>query len=370
MVRSSLFALVIFLAALNLVAPAHAEKVDINAGEQITPETLFFKHDLGTQAFLNGIPNPVSRTPACSDFYSRLSHFGVLDVKVIFGYFDLHDPWQLVSGDPNQLYPLNTPLDSYAFNAFVRTLQQPCTGPAMVCGFYIESREPMILSKIITGFDGKQLIVRVTTANSSVSTSGQDNITIKSAEQAVKSAATEKLFLDSVSSADAVFYLGHARNGGGPDFQPPVTLPNGAVNYQGYYLKQHPGLIKLQQALQKSRGAAKVFGMFACLSEQHFLKTVSTLAPGSAFIGADVLFDYSYLLASSLGALDGLMRGQCGNEFNQALRPVDGLCPAKDPLHPSSTDFCPNKTGDPLKARVPESTDPTKKIIVLHGLPD
>jgi len=85
-------------------------------------------------------------------------------------------------------------------------------------------------------------------------------------------------FVDGLKKADAVFYVGHSRLGGGPDFDPPRLAKNQHVDY-AYYQKTKPGLQSLRLGLGNADSKLKFLGLYSCSSGPHFEQILKKKSP-------------------------------------------------------------------------------------------
>ncbi|MBS1958761.1 MAG: hypothetical protein JST80_04740 [Bdellovibrionales bacterium] len=97
--------------------------------------------------------------------------------------------------------------------------------------------------------------------------------------QKYKSKLTRERFLASVSRDDVVIYNGHSRDGGGPDFEPPLLRGDGHVDYAQY--QQHPtqitDFVKAFNGTRERKGVS--LALLSCFSEQHFQSRLKRACP-------------------------------------------------------------------------------------------
>ena len=163
-----------------------------------------------------------------------------LKINIAIGYIDQIPGDQVVDG----LY----------YSRLKNNLLRECSEEEILCGF--------------TQVSGELFLKNGTTIrliSSSVSSSNQYNI--QSGDQKVKSAYAQKAFVEMIQDGDVVFYFGHSRKGGGPDFSPPMLTKDGKVDY-GIYQKKKAGIGLLKQTLSGSK--VDLLGLYACDSEKNF----------------------------------------------------------------------------------------------------
>jgi hypothetical protein len=198
-------------------------------------------------------------------------------------------------------------------------LTSGCYRNLQFCSFQRDPNNPYVFHKSVR-IRGQNISVRVEIEFSSATESLSSNLGRYGYEQSQRTASTESFFLRGLQSADAVFYFGHARNGGGPDFAPPIFVPGkNKVDYNGYYLVNRPGLKKMLGALS-SQKKAPVIGILACNSREHFLRRLLAAAPDSGIITTLDVTTVDEPFTAILGASDALMRGKCQKSFYQSLR--------------------------------------------------
>ena len=156
------------------------------------------------------------------------------DLRVVFGYKDAR-PGRFVG-------------DRHERIAFVQELVEPCKneenkGP---CGFRRHPKDKELFLKRVFKDSGEDVKVLLRVVHSSVDT--DDDANRKNQFQAFQSQRAESLFLDGLYNAHMVFYNGHSRFGGGPDFMPPQLNTAGKVD-SGFYSTQTTGTNKMLNVL-------------------------------------------------------------------------------------------------------------------------
>ena len=120
-----------------------------------------------------------------------------------------------------------------------------------------------------------------------------------------------------------VFYNGHSRDGGGPDFDPPRLKANQHVHYN-WYRKNRTGLKTMIRALRTATERPDVIGLFSCVSSKYFSQAIQEPSPETSLITSDHLLYYTDALESSLGALNALLGMWCEPAFKRALQAQPG----------------------------------------------
>ncbi|MGE3260608.1 MAG: hypothetical protein AB7K68_02405 [Bacteriovoracia bacterium] len=165
--------------------------------------------------------------------------------------------------------------DSIERTAWIEWLQLPCKAGNRVCGFQREADDADVLYKEITWSDGSTKRIEFRIYDASVSTN--DAYNEKSEAQRVKTEQVKSQFADSLRNSDLVFYMGHSRYGGGPDFGPEKRKPNRKWDI-GYYKKNRPGLKLMADAMKERKdGSLFLLGLMSCDSRHHFEANVKSI---------------------------------------------------------------------------------------------
>ena len=172
--------------------------------------------------------------------------------------------------------------DDYLYKIFLAKFQAPCGRPMNAnCGFSLRTYDDFqaILTKNI--FVNKVLEIQI--INAARSEDDEDNR--KDPEQIKMSELTQKRYHESFSNSQFVFYLGHSRNGGGPDFSPPKLLPNGHTDYD-WYQKTKINSNKMVSELTKisPQNRPLVFSILGCNSRLHYYNRLRNVLPKAGLI--------------------------------------------------------------------------------------
>jgi len=245
----------------------------------------------------------------CDRAYGLLTRDGSLFITVVFGYKDAR-PHRFVG-------------DRYERAAFVDSLLKPCADEdEVVCGFSTDPGNPEFFTKKVMWLDGKERIVQIQVLASSVGPDDEWNRGSK--VQQWHSDRTYRLFRRSITKSDIVFYNGHSRTGGGPDFFPPQINKAGMVQYKRYQ-EERPGLKDLVEDLERAKGARqpRLLGLFSCASTKHFQQTILKTKPKLGVIASEALLYQADAMDNMLRALTAVLRGECEPQFNKRLRAED-----------------------------------------------
>jgi hypothetical protein len=237
--------------------------------------------------------------PSCKLMQDSLYAKPVIEIRMIFGYKDAR-PARFVG-------------DRHERATFVDEILAPCRGDEMACGFVRDESDADVFTKPVL-INGNLKTARLIVVNSSVAT--DDNENMSDPFQRWKSAHAQSVFLDGLKDADVVFYNGHSRFGGGPDFRSPTLAKDGSVDAPSYK-RRSSGLKKMITAFDESRSSKaapfarlKILGLFSCDSSQHFNAKIRRVS-AAGLISSPQLMYYSDALTQSRSALDDILTGRC-----------------------------------------------------------
>jgi hypothetical protein len=216
-----------------------------------------------------------------------------LDVRMVFGYKDAR--------------PARFVTDRYEQELFSQQILRPCTGRRQDCGFKRKDSKSLdgeeVFERTIESSDGVKRLVLLSVIHSSV---GPDDLSNRTDPfQKWQSEKARAFFLKGLALADVVFYNGHSRSGGGPDFAPPLLDSRGHVNYTQYKHDQN-GLADLQTAL-KASSKLSVLGLFSCDSDQLFSQPIASSKKDVKLISSHKLLYFAEAIQDSLDALSSLL---------------------------------------------------------------
>lgn len=255
---------------------------------------------------------------SCTQFYSRFQASRSLRIQVSFGYADDSSGTPYVFEKKSLGY--HAAVDGAYADAFRRSLLAPCLGSLQACEFREESPGRFIKT-VAAPPNGAPLHVEVLLDHSALTPLHKLNTGTRREEQRRKSAAARAAYLGALRSSDVILYIGHSRNGGGPDFSPPLLRKDGRVDYRGYYMKKRPGLSLMLQALRDRPEPPPLLGLYSCYSELQFGKRLSEASPGTGFIlsGTDGTMELDNNSNAAFATIDSLLRFQCYSGFQQEL---------------------------------------------------
>lgn len=265
-------------------------------------------------------PGAFARTPQtahtspkdlnCQATYKKIFSKGVVRIRMAFGYKDTR-PARFVGDRHERL-------------AFVERILRPCKGQRLDCGFRRHPDNGDLFGKLVPGLDGKPVRILLYVTHSSV---GSDDLSNRQDPYQVwQSNYAKKSFYSGIEKADIVFYNGHSRFGGGPDFEPPHLTDDDQPNVK-YYQSHRPGFQIVKEQLKsraaigskkKSDQGLRLLGLFSCASSQLFAKTLEKEYE-TGLISSRALIYYADALESSLRALSALLEMRCEKDFKAAV---------------------------------------------------
>lgn len=226
---------------------------------------------------------------ACSASYARLHQNEKLRILIAYGYKDAR-PRRFVG-------------DRYERNAFIDRLTSPCAKGETTCGFNRDEANADAFSKTLN-----KRHVEIILTDSSMGP--DDDLNQKNARQIKKSIRATEFFLSAPKHFDVIFYSGHSRDGGGPDFFPPRQRRDKSVDY-AFYRRNRPGMKALLEALGRDKPRAQVLGLFSCASSKHFDDEIRKRAPSLSTITTPNLLFYSDAQDQMARTLETILSEKC-----------------------------------------------------------
>lgn len=254
----------------------------------------------------------------CWSNYSEILEKGEMDIRYALGYFD-------ESYGRHEDGSYSDAIDGIVYKALLDWFERPCRADThdVLCGFQRTDRPDngeVMLTKMKELY-GQQIKVNLYLTQASASREHADNTGPLSIKQQIMTSQSELNFFGGLEEADIVFYNGHARDGGGPDFKPPVLRESDLhPNYSGYYQVKREGTKQMLQSLKSRPHKNQILGLFACYTDLHFTKDIEKVAPGMRTIVSHKKPDYFTATTTSLGYLDGLLRGGCGDKLGERAK--------------------------------------------------
>lgn len=239
----------------------------------------------------------------CRLLYSTLFAKPTLNIVFALGYED------------NDIGPGNWSDAEYA--DFTQAITKPCPSDTKTaCGFKRGEDDASLFTKRIV-VNGVSKIVMLRAVKGSTFKKATDPVQLQ------RSQGARQVFIQGLKTADVVFYDGHSRDGGGPDFYPARRLPNGHIDYP-WYRANRPGITDVDRALAQRENPLPVLAMFSCLSRLHYLRNLTVHTPGTALILTNRETDADEGVPSILSTLDSLFKSKCAGEMRRT-RPNDSL---------------------------------------------
>ena len=286
----------------NLINFAHERLKYLRATEESCADCL--ASSVGNGA---SILDRANSAKTCKDKWAEFYSKDKIDIRFSFGYTDRDD---------NSLVD-----DTIARQSMIDQITKPCEENNLVqaCGFKRSSDDAELFERRVRGPTGKAHTLQIRLTSSSLSASGRVNESLVP-EQKEKSDQAAASFYEGLKNADMVVYIGHARDGGGPDFAPAIRK-NGKTDF-ARYRSETPGLNRLTRELE-SGAKAKIIAFLACDSER-WSDRMKRLAPKSGMIlSGTPNIPLEAALVQSYLILDSVIWQRCESSFNTALNELD-----------------------------------------------
>lgn len=263
------------------------------------------------QAIRSATSGDLNAPKNCKRKYANLFNKRVIKISYGFGYGD-SSPGDLI-------------WDHYSYNAFMRKIKMPCPYGVTLCGFTASKKDPNLLRKIVSApTDENNYMIELRITKSSIGAKHSENMSIPfniMRQMTSCVAATNKFMKEIEDGADVVIYNGHSRNGGGPDFCPPVRKEDAHVNYD-YYRSKRPGITLMTEAMKKAVDSGKpnkVVGMFSCASQLHFYNRLMAVNNKAGYILTSRNATFTEVTLDSFAALDGILAQRCEDGFEESF---------------------------------------------------
>jgi hypothetical protein len=314
MKHSYLLALTLLTSCSNDAETFHFTSSRSSSGDENTTTAIQAANSPVAALIANDTYQPEERPngyQACFDrIQGKLKSPNVFNISVAFGYSDTID----------EHFDLVT--DSFTQNTLDRTLTDSCKYDGQgFCEFRLISGGDDEINHYSRQFltpDRQMTTVNVYTMNSSYSARNSENKTIYKVKQDQKTVAVRNFYGSAMANSDMVFYEGHSRDGGGPDFAPPRENGSGTVNYP-WYRTNKPGLKHLLASLDNAARKPSQLGLFSCASRGHFLRALQQHAPGSPIILSTRVVEASKTRTAMLRTLESVLNFECKEDLSDRL---------------------------------------------------
>lgn len=259
-------------------------------------------------------------SPQCQktyrDFYKVKSHLTQetsqdteINISLSFGYMDF----------------LKDVDDYYAALAFGTQMTSRCYRGQFACGFTQDPDDRGVFRKEVQmlGPDGllRRRIVKLHMRYSSVTPDERLNRGARKADQDRRTESSRLFFADALEHSDMVMYVGHARDGGGPDFAPPVVSSETHRTDFDWYHQHHPGTDLVHQALNSTSTPPKIIGIFACYSQAHFYEQLRHDAPKAGLILSGNN-EFEAAVGQAVASLDSVLGLRCEDDFKKSINVI------------------------------------------------
>jgi hypothetical protein len=235
----------------------------------------------------------------CLQRYDRLYNDSVFNITLGLGYYD---------GRPgDNVYDID--LD----NEISSMLRTPCKANETVCGFKpgqidVSDLVSRVFVKTVLGPDKKPRVIRIKIFHASDDADDDENR--KSFLQTMRSNQVEADFKDALRSSDVVFYMGHSRDGGGPDFDPPRLLPNNHVDYN-YYHHHKADFAELLKDIGSASTPPKLLSLLSCYSNMHFASAIRRASPTTGLLVSLNEINDQQMFEGLLTVINGIQKFKC-----------------------------------------------------------
>lgn len=215
------------------------------------------------------------------------------DIAIFFGYGNFE----------------NKTFDEHQAKAFARILKKPCAPGIAACGFTEVGRG---VYTVFLAKNGVNVRISWTSINRNMPMHLDPNGQYWDQEK--RSSQVRADFYRELSKADAVFFLGHSRGGGGLGF----NVANAFTNALNYVFRVP--VIPMKQALAQRPSRLKMLGLFGCDSDRYYRAEVESVVPRVSLLVGDGDLDFNDGPQAMLGALDSLLARKCEAPFQATLR--------------------------------------------------
>jgi len=246
------------------------------------------------------------KSKKCAEKYQKLMKTGNLDINIFFGYEDSEFT--------------NFPVDVTERLSLIEFLTRPCDpnkANVKLCGFIRGEDDAEFLHRYVTMPDGSQKRVNLHIYGASMGTDDTSNR--DSIYQKIQSGRLTALYSLMVQHQNIVFYAGHSRDGGGPDFTPAVKTANGEVDY-AWYRKNRPGVKRLVEDLKKRTDQDLLLGFFSCDSKKNFKKDIKKVSSAKAAFSTRIV-EGNETTYGLMTMMNNLMNFSCENAFAKKNQP-------------------------------------------------
>lgn len=264
---------------------------------------------------------------SCAAPYQRVLNKKEFHLVYALGYFDDSHGIDMIHDGIN--WGLSPSLDIEIFHVVRESLLRPCENNSnrQACGFSqtgnpLDGRVELVKSIL---FLGEQINFKITLTYASASANYDQNLTDLRSRQRYLSWQSEQNYFENIGVADALFYNGHSRDGGGPDFKPPILNRARKVNYDGYYRVQREGIKRVLKQIREKSYKEGILGFFSCYSQRHFYSALTKANPKQKLVLSSDTIDYLDTLLVSMGYVEALMHGQCGRDLELSAQQGERL---------------------------------------------
>ncbi len=235
-----------------------------------------------------------------------------IDMRLLFGYMDN-------VGEVD---------DFYAGVASMAVLTSDCEPGVFACGFKRDPKDMQMLRKTVQvmGPDGKlrRRTIKLKVAWSSVRSEEKLNRGVFAEQQRERTGVMEREWVDGLQKSDVLLYVGHAREGGGPDFGPPKVNPKTRRTDFDWHRKNGPGVRVMEETLASSVKTPKILGLFACYAQDHWAEKLKKAAPKSGLIMTGDS-EFEAIVGQAIATIDSTLGLRCEEEFGRSVNVINKI---------------------------------------------
>ena len=249
-------------------------------------------------------------TAECLRRYDRFYSGNTLEITMALGYYD-NRPFNGVQDGPQQM-------------ELERMLMTGCGPNQYACGFRKVPAPANAFSnsfiKVIKGPDNRprEIHIKIFHASETIN----DDVNRLSDAQVIRSRLAEDAFKSALRNSDIIFYMGHSRDGGGPDFDPPRLLGNNHVDYPWYH-QNRGDFRELLAEIDAASRPPKLLGLLSCLSNMHFAAAIRRTSPTTGLMVSLNEIGDGQMFEGIMTFLNGIQRFKCEAQLSSDLDAVN-----------------------------------------------
>lgn len=235
----------------------------------------------------------------------RLSSDREIDVRVMMGYDDC-SPNDYVCNVNNAIF-LRQSLEHMGFE---RTSPQ---GLGMFSGAPSSAHYFGYKAQTYPLEDGSTRTIRISFASAALTGSHAENVADADDQNQWSTTVLQKFWKGALEEADVALYLGHSRDGGGPDPFMPILDEEKHVKYSAYK-KDRPGITFTAKTIKADDQGPEILGLLSCSSVPHFKEYVRGAYRGKSgarsYVGSTKVINNTEMLDGFTSIVKALQTGE------------------------------------------------------------